>query len=226
MKEEKKTFKEKWQDKKYQAKVKLSGYGVFILIVIIMLAFGQDDTNTNDNNIDTEKVKNDILYEQDEIKFDKPKVNTYTYKIEIIKEFDNVKEIVKYNGQIDNDKEELIKIVDNIEFKYKIKDNKYYVLDGDNYVITSKNKVYDAIDYKYLDIDNINSYLSVSKKVGNEYRVFLDDIILDADSVSDKYITIITITKNNRLEIDYTNLINYLNKTEYDNYVVNINYEV
>lgn len=220
MKEEKKTFKEKWQDKKYQAKVKLSGYGIFILIVIIMLAFGQEDPIASEN--DYNNLDNIDNIETNIIKFDKPNLHYYTYEIEVVSERDNVKEIIKYNGKVDNNEEELIKIIDNIEYKYKIKDNKYYVLEDDSYILTSIDKVYDNIEYKYLDIDNINTYLSVSNKVNNEYHVYLRDIILDSET--NKYITILM--EDNEIEIDYTNLINYLNNIEYDSYVVNINYDV
>ena len=95
MEEEKKTFKEKWQDKKYQAKVKLSGYGVFVLIVIIMLAFGNVNTNVDNN-----EYNNDSSIETNTIMFNKPQVNNYTYIIEIVNEKEGNKELITYNGKI------------------------------------------------------------------------------------------------------------------------------
>ena len=103
MEEEKKTFKEKWQDKKYQAKVKLSGYGIFILIVIIMLSFGQEDPIVSEN--DYNNLDNIDNIETNIIKFDKPNLHYYTYEIEVVSERDNVKEIIKYNVKVDNNED-------------------------------------------------------------------------------------------------------------------------
>jgi len=219
MKEENKSFKEKWQDKKYQAKIKLSGYGIFILLVIIMLAFGQG--NNNIDNGEYNDIDENIL-EEDNVKFYKPNVDNYKYEIKIINEKDNNEEVVIYSGEINNGDEVLVKKTNKKEYRYKVKNDKYYVLENDNYVLTSLENVYDIIEYKYIDIDNINNYLSVSEENDNEYYIYLKDVILDCNI--DEYFTILF--DEDSLTIDYTNFINYLNDDDYDSYIVNFNYEV
>lgn len=219
MKEENKSFKEKWQDKKYQAKVKLLGYGIFVLLVIIMLSFGQG--NNNIDNSEYNDIDENIL-EEDNVKFYKPNVDNYKYEIKIINEKDNNEEVVIYSGEINNGDEVLVKKINKKEYRYKVKNDKYYVLENDNYVLTSLENVYDIIEYKYIDIDNINNYLSVSEENDNEYYIYLKDVILECNI--DEYFTILF--DEDSLTIDYTNFINYLNDDDYDSYIVNFNYEV
>jgi len=219
MQEEKKTFKEKWQDKKYQAKVKLSGYGIFVVIILLMLSFGGNNTSiTNEINDIPENNPNETV--NNEVIFNKPAVNNYTYKITITTKKDTIQKTYYYHGKVLDTYEELVKEIDTKQYNYKITDNKYYILNNNNYLLTTKEEVYDIIDYSYLNIDNINNYLSYSKLVDNKYQVYLNDIILD--STSTYYITISL--EENLISIDYTNLVNYLNNEEYDSYIVSIEY--
>ena len=219
MEEEKKTFKEKWQDKKYQAKVKLSGYGVFIIIVVLLVALGGNSNTDYEPNID-ENLNNDINKEDNTISFNKPDVNNYTYEIEIITKKNDIENKYYYSGKVLDAYEELVKKVENKDYNYRIKDNKYYVYNNDKYVLTTEKEVYDILDYSYLDIESINNYLSISKLEDNEYRVYLKDIILD--NASEDYISINM--NETSLKIDYTKLINILEDEEYNSYVVNIEY--
>lgn len=221
MEEEKKTFKEKWQDKKYQAKVKLSGYGIFIGIVLLLVAFGGGNSNTDYESDIDENLNNEVNKEEDNtISFDKPDVNNYTYEIEIITKKNDIENKYYYSGKVLDAYEELVKKVENKDYNYRIKDNKYYAYDNDKYVLTTEKEVYDILDYSYLDIDNINNYLSISKLEDDEYRVYLKDIILD--NTSEDYISINM--NETSLKIDYTKLINILEDEEYNSYVVNIEY--
>ena len=221
MEEEKKTFKEKWKDKKYQAKVKLSGYGIFIGIVLLLVALGGGNSNTEYESDVDENLNNEVNKEEDNtISFNKPVVNNYTYEIEIITKKNDIENKYYYSGKVLDAYEELVKKVENKDYNYRIKDNKYYAYDNDKYVLTTEKEVYDILDYSYLDIDNINNYLSISKLEDNEYKVYLKDIILD--NTSEDYISI-SMTETS-LKIDYTKIINILEDEEYNSYVVNIEY--
>ena len=126
-----------------------------------------------------------------------------------------------YYGRILDAYEELIKKIGEKEYNYRIIDDKYYVLNNNNnYILTTNKDVYDILDYSYLNIDNINNYLSYSKFVDGKYQVYLEDIILGNDT--DLYITMIL--KGDNISINYTNLINYLNNDNYDSYIVNIEF--
>ena len=159
---DKKTFKEKWQDKRYQAKIKLSGYSIFVVIAIIMILV--EGASNNNNELLITKTNNDIVT------------------------------------------------------NYKYISNKYYVENNDKYILTNINKVYDIIDYEYLDIDNINNYLNNATLENDIYKVYLKDIILN--NTSDKYITIKLL--DNSVEIDYTYLLNILNNSNYDTFILKI----
>lgn len=218
MEKEKKKFKDKWIDKKYQAKVKLSGYGIFIVFVVLIVILGQGSNNNDDNNLGN----NIEMTEKKDIIFSRPDVNNYTYEIEIITEKDDLLEKFYYYGRVLDAYEELIKKIGEKEYNYRIIDDKYYVLNNNNnnYILTTNKDVYDILDYSYLNIDNINNYLSYSKFVDDKYRIYLKDIILDNNT--DLYITMIL--KGDNISINYTNLINYLNNDNYDSYIVNIEF--
>lgn len=221
MEEEKKTFKEKWQDKKYQAKVKLSGYGIFIVVVVLLVALGGGNSNTDYEPDIDENLNNEVNKEEDNtISFSKPDVNNYTYEIEIITKKNDKEDKYYYSGKVLDAYEELVKKVENKDYNYRIKDDKYYAYNNDKYVLTTEKEVYDIVDYSYLNIENINNYLSISKLEDNEYRVYLKDIILD--NTSEDYISINM--NETSLKIDYTKLINILEDEEYNSYVVNIEY--
>lgn len=191
-----KTFKEKWQDKKYQAKVKLSGYGIFILLVIVMILFG-----SNSNNLDN--FKSVVSLPDKEI-----------YTINISYELDNKLNEVKYTYSNNL----ITKQVNNIKYNYKYLDNKYYIEKEDNYVLTDISKVYDYIAYDYLD--NINNYLKYAKNIDDKYIVYIKDIVLDSNSDSSIEITI----DNNNVVIDYTNLLSLIDNKNYNSYIVTIEY--
>ena len=209
---DKKTFKEKWKDKKYQAKVKLSGYSSFVVIAIILIIIGSiNNSNTNSNYTNNDNT-NDLKENNNiSIKID------YPYVIELNYTTNKIENKISYS-YIKKDNEILITKTNNdLITNYKYKDNKYYIENNNNYILTTINKIYD-INYDYLDIDNINNYLTNSTFTNNKYIIYLKDIILNNDS--NLYITINII--DNIIEIDYTNLFNTINNIKYDNYIVKI----
>lgn len=209
---DKKTFKEKWKDKKYQAKVKLSGYGSFVVIAIILIIIGSiNNSNTNSNYTNNDNT-NDLKENNNiSIKIDYPYVIELNYTT-------NEKENKISYSYMKKDNEILITKTNNdLITNYKYIDNKYYIENNNNYILTTINKIYD-INYDYLDIDNINNYLTNSTFINDKYIIYLKDIILNNDS--NLYITINII--DNIIEIDYTNLFNTINNIKYDNYIVKI----
>ncbi len=213
MKEEKK-FKEKWNDSKYKAKVKLSGYGIFILIIIFLLLLSGGGNSTNNNTVNNNKEN----YQQ--ITFNKPTINNYLYEIEINTQKENKEKEYYYHGKVYDDHEEIIKEIEEEKYNYQLKDDKYYILQNDIYILTTKHDVYKEFYSNILEIENINNYLKYAVKNNEEYIVYLKDIILD--STSNKYITFKI--KENNISIDYTNLVNELNNENYDKYIVDIKY--
>lgn len=213
----KKTFKEKWQDKKYQAKIKLSGYSIFVVIAIIMILVGGASNNKNtviDNGLEDNKTIKDNTDTKDNKLF----TIAYPYIIELNYNIDNTKNNITYKYSNNNNELLITKTNNDTVTNYKYISNKYYIENNDNYILTNINKVYDIIDYEYLDIDNINNYLNNATLENNIYKVYLKDIILN--NTSDKYITIKLL--DNSVEIDYTYLLNTLNNSNYDTFILKI----
>lgn len=204
-------FIEKWKsDKKYQAKIKLSLYVLFIFFVTIFALSGR---NTSVNNIESEKTnkvdssnKTNIIDIADEYKYEiNISINDNNYKYNGIKEL-NQETIYKQNNETD--------------YKYIYIDNKYYKEISDNYILTTESEVYDIIDINYLKLDQINEYLKISTKTDDKYIVYLKDIILN--NTTDDYISIKI--ENEEIEIDYTNIIKISDNT-IDKCIVNIKIE-
>lgn len=215
--DKKESFSTKWKDKKYQAKVKLSIYGIFILIVIILGSIGNNGSldNSNTKDIDNNISDNSSINDSKDI-FMLPKNKDYKYNIDI--KLDD-KEI-KYNGEVNDVVEVITKEIDNVKYSYKYIDKKYYVSKNNNYVLTSRDNIYDIVDYSYIDNDVINSYLKEGKLVGNKSVVYIKDIVLDY-----KGNDYIAYTLNDKkIEIDYTKLYNILNDNKIDILVITIEY--
>ena len=213
----KKTFKEKWQDKKYQAKIKLSGYSIFVVIAIIMILVG-GATNNKNTIIDNGLEDNKTIKDNTDTKDNKLFTINYPYIIELNYNIDNTKNNITYNYSNNNNELLITKTNNDIVTNYKYISNKYYVENNDKYILTNINKVYDIIDYEYLDIDNINNYLNNATLENDIYKVYLKDIILN--NTSNKYITIKLL--DNSVEIDYTYLLNILNNSNYDTFILKI----
>lgn len=214
---DKKTFKEKWQDKRYQAKIKLSGYSIFVVIAIIMILV-EGATNNKNTIIDNGLEDNKTIKDNTDTKDNKMFTINYPYIIELNYNIDNTKNNITYNYSNNNNELLITKTNNDIVTNYKYISNKYYVENNDKYILTNINKVYDIIDYEYLDIDNINNYLNNATLENDIYKVYLKDIILN--NTSDKYITIKLL--DNSVEIDYTYLLNTLNNSNYDTFILKI----
>ena len=214
---DKKTFKEKWQDKRYQAKIKLSGYSIFVVIAIIMILV-EGATNNKNTIIDNGLEDNKTIKDNTDTKDNKLFTINYPYIIELNYNIDNTKNNITYKYSNNNNELLITKTNNDIVTNYKYISNKYYVENNDKYILTNINKVYDIIDYEYLDIDNINNYLNNATLENDLYKVYLKDIILN--NTSDKYITIKLL--DNSVEIDYTYLLNILNNSNYDTFILKI----
>lgn len=230
-------FIDKWNnDPRYKTKIKLTLYTLFVVFVAIFAVSGNNNIENNeDNNSISNGTNSNSTNNQNqssnventnnsENQFD---THNNTYKIELPNEYKyqidiNINETKhKYTGIKNELRENITKESSGTRKNYIYENDSYYIeQETDSYVLTSKDEVYDIIDYNYLNVKNINEYLSKSTKVNNQFIVYLKDIILGNDS--EKYITI-TKTENN-INIDYTNLVNYFDK-KIDKYIVNIKIE-
>lgn len=203
-------FIDKWKkDKKFKTKIKLLLYTIFVIIIFIYAL------SINDNQQDIDPIN----------KEDFPITNNSNQNILSIKDnyqyiatikIDNIS--YQYTIEKEKNQEKIIKEYDNLIENYLYKDNNYYQLQSGQYILTTKDKVYNVINENYLNIENINKYLSLAEKDNNQYIVYLKDLILGEDS--QEYIIILI--NNNKISIDYTPLMNHFNK-ENKTYQVEIN---
>ena len=199
---------EKWkEDKKFRAKIKLLLYGIFLVIVIIYVTSLKNEPIPID---DVNDLNNEIREENKVITI--PEKYNYLIKIEI----DDKN--YTYSGEKNLEQENIVKTSDDIRSNYIFKNNEYYVKDGELYIKTTKEEVYDAVNYNYINLETINSYLSKAENNNsNQYLVYLKDIILGQDT--NEYFTISV--DENKISIDYTPLMKQFNP-DIKKYKVNI----
>ena len=201
-------FLKKWKnDKKYRAKIKLIAYFIFIsFISIYAISLNNSIYNSTHSEVSEtpEEKTDDIIKLKD----------TYEYKITI----DIDDKTYEYSGTQNETERTINKTIDNKTTKYIYKDNTYYLEDQTtNYMVTTKDEVYDIINYNYINIDTINEYLKKAEKNNNQYIVYIKDIVLGNNS--ENYF-IIDINKN-KIFIDYTALMREFN-TNIQKYKVSI----
>ena len=199
---------EKWkEDKKFRAKIKLLLYGIFLVIVIIYVTSLKNEPIPID---DVNDLNNEIREENKVITI--PEKYNYLIKIEI----DDKN--YTYSGEKNLEQENIVKTSDDIRSNYIFKNNEYYVKDGELYIKTTKEEVYDAVNYNYINLETINNYLSKAvNNNSNQYLVYLKDIILGQDT--NEYFTISV--DENKISIDYTPLMKQFNP-DIKKYKVNI----
>ena len=208
-----KEFLEKWKsDKRYRAKIKLLAYTIFIIIIFIY-ALTLDTSPRNYEDI-SDINNNSIKETADIIKI--PEQYEYIIKIKIDdKEY-------KYSGIQTTEKRTIKKEIDDKVTNYIYQNNQYYLEDSiniNNYVTTTKEEVYDIVNYNYINLTTINEYLKKATKDNNQYLVYLKDIILGNES--DRYFVIDINDKN--IFVDYTVLMK-----EFNNNIktYTVNYEI
>lgn len=217
-------FLEKWKnDKKYQTKIKLLLYTLFVVIVAIYAISSNDssdnlDNQNNDMFDQVLDVNNNPSEEQNNTSNDESIIKIpeeYDYDITI-----NINnQISRYYGTKDNVKTTISKYTNEKLTNYIYEDESYYVESEETYTLTTKEAVYDVINYNYINLENINKYLNEGTLIDNQYNIYLKDIILGNDS--EEYFTIII---DDEINIDYTNMMKYFDD-DIEEYKVKIKIE-
>lgn len=196
-------FKEKWKsDHRFQTKIKLALYTLFVVVVAIFAITNRSTVPENKfeeqyNNADNSKNQNEFS------KIEIPEEYLYTINVVIDdKEY-------HYTGEKSKESESITKEVDGTTTNYIYKNNSYYKEQNETYILSTKEDVYDIVNYDYINLETINEYLTKAVKKDNIYYVYLKDIILE--SLSEEYITITTY--QNTVDIDYTKLVNELGQS-------------
>ena len=201
-----KDFIEKWNSEpKFKIKVKLGLYTLFMIVVsIFALSTGRNVPVENTSLLD-DKINN----KENIVKINVPEKYNYTINITINENN------YQYTGKKQRNAEQITKIINDTSTYYLYQGNNYYEKIDEEYMLTTKDEVYNIIDYNYLNLDIINQYLSKSKIENKKNIVYLKDIILG--NTSEEYITISI--DDNIVNVDYTALMNNFNKSVEKNIV-------
>ena len=203
-------FKRMKEDKKYNAKVQLIGYGVFILIIVVFLNVG---SMVGGNS--TGVLENDIIEEVniiDEID------NNYEYNINIsLSKGEELVNNYRYYGKRYNDNKEINKEVGEVVSSYYKVNDYYYVMNEEELSFVEKNIIYDLVDSKYIELDNVMEMVDkasldhvVDDSLGNNesvYNLYVKDMVISVKN--DDIISFNVKEVDNKLliDVDYTNLI-------------------
>ena len=224
----KEIFKKMREDKRYKAKVELTGYLVFIIGLVIVLNisnigrnYDYDGIHTNTSSAVKEKDNED-----NDVSLLKSIGNNYDYNVLIsVKRMkdDKQEENINFSYNGSSYKENMIinrSINNNISTFYKVTDE-YYIKNNDEYDLIDIKEVYNIIDGKYVEflglkklvdkssLDHLTNYSSGKQEY--VYNLKIKDVIKSYEK--DDVIEINIIEENGILnvEVDYTNLFKLIN---------------
>jgi hypothetical protein len=203
-------FKKMKEDKKYNAKVQLIGYGVFILIIVVFLNVG---SMVGGNS--TGVLENDIIEEVniiDEID------NNYEYNINIsLSKGEELVNNYRYYGKRYNGNKEINKEVGEVVSSYYKVNNYYYVMNGEELSFVDLNVIYDLVDSKYVELDDVMGMIDkasldhvVDDSLGNNesvYNLYVKDMVISVKNDDVISFNVEEVDDKLLIDVDYTNLI-------------------
>lgn len=237
MKKQKEVNKESFfykykNDKKYNAKVQLIGFGILIGFIIL----SANISNVTNNNYNKTN-KNTILNKQEEQQEEQQEENllerideNYSYDINVNLTKTN-DEIINYS-YIGKSFNNIIEINKDNNLYYKV-DDYYYKKEENNYNLTTTNEIYDLIPNNYIELNKIKEYINKasldhitnysSGKKESLYNLYLKDILIS--NKTEDVVTINVIEENEILNIiiNYTSLLKVTND-EIKECIVTYNY--
>ena len=223
------SFFEKYKtDKKFNAKVQLIGYGIFILILIVFLNISSLGNNSSSN---ITSFKNSTNNHQ-QSKIDNQQINLlqklsnnyeYDIKAKITTKRDDNKETkeVEYYGKSAKNNMEIIKKVDNTTINYYKVDNRYYTKEGNNFTLIKDNEIYNILEKEYVELNYIKEYIEKSSldhkteysngKKEYVYHMKVKEIIKSYPEIDEIEINITEEDNTLTIKIDYITLMKALN---------------
>lgn len=213
-------------DKKYKAKVELTGYVVFILLIILFVNIASLGNNTPSSNHLINKIPSNGNNTTTEVEKHLLETITNNYQYDINVNITKITEeniLYRYHGKSYKNTLEINKEFNNTTTNYYKVDNYYYQKNGEEYTIIPKEEIYDLISNDYIELDNLLEYLEEASldhvtnysngKREYVYNLYIRDIVIS--NKTDEIVTINIIEENNTLNIsvDYFNLIKETDNT-------------
>jgi len=210
-------------DKKYKAKIELTGYVLFILLTVLFINVSSTGNTPLNDNIVNETTNNNIQKEEDKEKDLLSQINNnYQYDI-TINLTKTTEETINYHyyGKSYDNKLEINKDINKIINTYYKIDDYYYTKEENK--LTTKEVIYDLIPNNYIELNNLLEYINESSldhvtnyssgKKESLYNLHLKDIIIN--NKTEEKVTINVLEENDILTInvDYTNLLKEIDST-------------
>lgn len=221
-------------DKQYNAKVQLMGYGIFILVVVIGLNISsignKGKVPSNNVNQNTYKENTNVLENN---------TNNYQYDVSMDVKYKNVNDEevssnIVYSGKKYKDLMEITKQVDGESKLYYKKDSRYYSKVEEELAFVKDDVIYDIVDADYIEVDNIlklidkasldhvTDYSSDGRKE-YVYNLKIKDLVVSYQMEDVIEFSIIEENKVTKIGVDYTNLFKVIDKNILScNMVINI----
>ena len=212
-------------DKKYKAKIELTGYGILIVIILIFANIASPTTSQLNNNNQNNETNQNITNEEEKTKNLLDRItNNYQYDINI-NVIKNNEEIInyRYHGRSYDNTLEINKDINNsINTYYKI-DDYYYKKGEEDYLLATKEEIYDLISNEYIELNELLKYIKEASldhvtnysngKKESLYTLYLRDIIINNKTEDTVIINITEENETLNVSVDYTNLIKIMDNT-------------
>ncbi|MDO5569328.1 MAG: hypothetical protein Q4G04_04375 [bacterium] len=209
--------------------IAIIGYAIFSASKNVNFEKVIDDIKEEDVSNTTEETLSTEMFNL----IDKP-TNNYNYEILINITENNIEKVYTFYGTRLSEKYLIMKKVDNVLEKYYQDLNIYYKVVDNNYIQVTAEQIY-PINYSYLTIDLINSYIEKSNLVLESinykeqsmlynYETSVSDVLLDQVSNNDVFAIFEKYSSDSyQLSIDYTNVVKHSNNS-ISNCLVTITY--
>ena len=216
-------------DKKYKAKVQLTGYLIFIIILVIYLNISNMGNNYNYNSTNTtnnQEPTTDNIKEDKDLSLLKKLDNNYNYSVNIAitrtKEDNTPENInINYNGKSDNENIIINKVINNNTLTFYKAGDEYYKKNNTEYELMAENEIYDIISAKYIEYSSLKKYIEKASldhytnystgKVEYVYNLSISEIIKSYKKDDKIEIDIVEENDAITIDIDYANLFKVLN---------------
>lgn len=211
-------------DKQYNAKIQLMGYGIFILVIILgvnISSIGNKGNKVPSNSVikqNTSKDSASVLENS---------ANNYQYDIVMDVKYLNVNDEevagkITYSGKKYKDVMEITKLVDGESSLYYKKDSRYYSKTLEELDYVKEEVIYDIVSADYVEADNILNLINKasldhvtdysSGKKEYVYHLKIKDLVVSYQMEDVIEFSITEENKVMKISVDYSNLLKVIDK--------------
>lgn len=211
-------------DKQYNAKIQLMGYGIFILVIILgvnISSIGNKGNKVPSNSVIKQNTSKDSASALEN------SANNYHYDIVMDVKYLNVNDEevasnITYSGKKYKDVMEITKLVDGESSLYYKKDSRYYSKTLEELDYVKEEVIYDIVSADYVEADNILNLINKasldhvtdysSGKKEYVYHLKIKDLVVSYQMEDVIEFSITEENKVMKISVDYSNLLKVIDK--------------